>query len=365
MRLVCQKADLLAGISTVQKALPSKTTMQVLEGIYLETQDNTLRLVATDLNIGIESYIPVSVTEVGTAVLPGRMMAEIIRRMPDGPIEISQAGKKTYNFWANGSRITLTGLNAEDYPKLPSVDSGVKLTLPQTVLKKLIEQTIFAVAMDESRPILTGSLLEIESKQIRMVALDGCRLAVRSFLQEDEQTPAKAVVPGRALAEIARILPGGEEPVSITLQDNHILFDLVHTRMVARLLEGEFVKYRPLITTEFSSEITVSRRLLEESIERASLMAREGKHNYIVFNLRDQLLVITSRSETGDVYEEIPASLEGKNLEIGFNAKYFTDCLKTLDDEYIRLRFNSALSPCLVQPADGEAFTYLILPMRM
>jgi len=361
----CPKNDLLEGIMTVQKAIASKSTLPILEGIYIETVKDVLKLVGTDLDLGIESYINAEIMKEGKIVLPGRLFSEIIRKLPEGEVELRMEDDHSVVIQCQHSRTTLQGLPADEYPELPKVVEDNPLEISQDLFKDMIRQTIFAVAVDETRPILTGALLEINGQEVNLVALDGYRLALRRGLLDKNSGSKRTVIPGKSLNEISRILGSSEDPISITIANNHILVDMGYTRIISRILEGEFINYRQILPEEFQTRVKIERATLLDSIERASLVAREGKNNLIKFSLQEDKMIITSNSESGQVYEEVPHSLEGKELEIAFNAKYFTDVLKNLDDEYIYMDFNSSVSPCIMKPIDGNGFLYLILPVRI
>ncbi|HOV69790.1 MAG TPA: DNA polymerase III subunit beta [Clostridia bacterium] len=252
----------------------------------------------------------------------------------------------------------------DSYPEIPRISGDKVISVPQNILRKLINRTSFAVAIDESRPILTGCLMELTQDNIRFVALDGYRVAIADA-PFSTNTEKNVVIPGKALNEIAKILAEDDTLIDVCIQEKHVLFDLGHTQITSRLLEGDFIKYKNVLPVEFASSIIINRKALEDSIERASLIARENKANFIVMSIRENILVITSKSETSQAHEEIPITLTGNELEIAFNSKFFSDCLREIDNEFIKISFNTNLSPCVVKPSEGEEFLYLILPIRM
>ena len=243
--------------------------------------------------------------------------------------------------------------------------SGHEFEMPQGVLRDMIGRTLFAIAVDESRPILTGCLLEIGQQELRVVALDGFRLALRKEPIVGPQEPVCAVVGGKILGDISKTLGEGEDPVAIRVSRSHIQLEIGKTRIVARLLEGEFIRYRQILPEEWQTRITVGRADLGSAIDRASLIAREGKNNLVCFKIDGGELLVTSNSESGDVEERMPISTEGKDLTIAFNVRYITDVLKALSDDEVYMRFNSNVSPCVVCPTQGDAYLYLVLPVRV
>jgi DNA polymerase-3 subunit beta len=363
MRIICSKNDLLDGISTVQKAVTGKTTLPILEGILINAKKGQLLLTATDLDLGIETRIPCEIFREGSVVLNSRLFGEIIRKLPDTEVEIQVDGSNKAAILCGKSKFNLVGQDPGEYPELPSINENTMYSIPQDLLKDMIRQTIFAAAQDETRPILTGVLFEVKDGVLSMVALDAYRLALRRS-HIGSQSTISSVIPGKTLNEVGKILMPSEEEVAITFTSNHILFTINGTRVISRLLDGEFINYRQIIPEEYKLRVKVNSRELLDSIERASLLAKEGKTNLIKMDIKEGLMVITSNSHLGNVYEEVPVSTEGGELQIAFNSKYFIDVLKIIDVEDVYLELSSSVSPCLVKTEDGNDYTYLILPVR-
>ena len=365
MKFLCSQKKFLEGVLTVQKAVSSKTTLPILEGIYLETYKDVLKLVGTDLDLGIESYLEVEISEPGSVVIPSRLLSEILRKLPDAELEVTVNESYRIKIVCLNSVITIQGLAPDEYPELPAIEESSPIEIQQKLFSDMIHQSVFAVAVDEARPILTGALLEVNERDVHMVCLDGYRLAFRRGQMTHSQSPCKSVIPGKSLSEVSKVLQEPEGTVSITFSDRHVLFDLGYTRVISRVLEGEFINYRQIIPDAYKTRVKIDRELLSAGIERAALIAREGKNNLIKFNIQENILVITSNSEAGQVYEEIPILLEGKEMDIAFNARYFTDVLKVIEDAEICLDFTTNVSPCVIRPLRGNAYTYLLLPVRI
>lgn len=365
MRFICQQDQLLMGINTVQKAMAAKSTLSVLEGIYMETEGELLKLKCVDLALGIESYVPAIIEEEGVTVVPGRLFADIIRKLPEGQIQVIKDEQNTITIQSEHSRTTVQGMLAAEFPDMPAVESEQSVRLDQGMFKKMIRQSIFATAVDETKPILTGALIEIEDNTINLVALDGYRLAMRKEKLETAYPATQIVIPAKTLGETAKILGDEEGDVIINFEKTRAMISLGYTKVITRLLEGDFIKYRQILPADYQTRVKVNTALLSDSIDRASLLAREGKNNLIKFTIGGDKLVITSNAEVGSAYEEVPVYVEGKELEIAFNAKYFVDVLKNLEDEEVYLDFNSNVSPCVVRPCSGDSFLYLILPVRI
>lgn len=364
MKFICSKSDLLEGISTVQKAVTGKSTLPILEGILITCKNGEMLLTATDLDLGIETKIKCQVVNNGSVVLNSRLFGDIIRRLPDMSVEIEVDKSNNANIICGKSKFNIVGQNAGDYPELPNINENTMYRLPQDLLKNMIRQTSFAAAQDETRPILTGILFEVRDGILSMVALDAYRLALRRS-NIGTSNSINAVIPSKTLNEVGKILLVSDDEVSITFTPNHILFTIDNTKIISRLLDGEFINYRQIIPEEYKLRVKVNTRMLLDSVERASLLAKEGKTNLIKMDIKDENLVITSNSQFGNVYEEVPIELEGDELQIAFNSKYFIDVLKIIDVQEIYLEFSSSVSPCIVKTIDDSNYTYLILPVRL
>ncbi|MFZ5968722.1 MAG: DNA polymerase III subunit beta [Bacillota bacterium] len=365
MKIICSQKNLSHSINIVQKAVSPKTTLPILKGILLETCEQQLKLVGTDLEIGIENYIDAKIISQGSVVISSRLLGDIVRKLPDADVEIEVDDQNNVVIRCESSEFTLMGQPAVEFPELPEVEEENHYEVQQDLLKNMIRQTVFAAAIDEARPILTGVLMEIENGMVNMVALDGYRLALRQGNIKTSNSN-KAVIPSKTLNELYRIISDeGISNVDIFFTDKHVLFHMDDTRIISRLLEGEFINYKQIIPKEHRSCVKVDTRKILDSIERASLLAKEGKNNLIKFSIKDDKMVITSNAEIGKVYEEVPIILEGDDIEIGFNSKYLLDVLKIIDSEEIYLNFTTSVSPCIIKPTDHQNFTYLILPVRI
>ena len=365
MRFICPQKILMHGISIVQKSVSTKTTLPILKGIYLEASAGKLKLVGTDLEIGIENIIEAEVLEEGSVVIDARLLGEIIRKLPDADVEVTLLENNQLKIKCENSEFNILCLSASEFPELPVIEEEEAYKIPQELFRNMIKQTVFSTSQDESRPILTGVLMEIEKDILNMVALDGYRLALRKGKIESSYN-YKVVIPAKTLNEVSRIMNiDEEEPIHIVLTDNHTLFTIGNTKLISRLLEGEFINYKQILPKEHKSRVKTSTRNLLNSIERASLLAKEGKNNLVKFIIKDEVMTITSNSELGKVHEDIPIALEGADLEIAFNSKYFIDALKVIDDEEVYLDFTTNISPGILKPVSNENYVYLVLPVRV
>lgn len=363
MKFICEKNILQEAIMTAQKAVTGKSTMPVLQGIYMNAENNQLTLIGSDIDLSIETKINVEVLEAGRVVLDARLFSEIIRKLPNSKVEIITTENNCVEITCNKSKFTLIYLNPDDFPSLPEINEDSIFTINQKTLKSMIKGTSFAIAQDETRPILTGVLFEVKNGKLNLVAIDGYRLALRSEYI-DSETSINAVIPGKTLNEVIKILED-EGDVNITFTSNHILFNLGDTKVISRLLEGEFIKYNSIIPEEYNLNIVAKKEDLLDCIERASLMAKDGNNNLIKLDIEDDLMVITSNSQLGNVREEMNIILQGQPLKIAFNSKYLIDVLKIMNEDEIVMNFSSSISPCIIKNKENDDCTYLILPVRL
>lgn len=369
MQIVLNVSDLLDGLNTVTRALSARPVKQILEGVLIEAQDDAVTLTCSDGSLTIERTLAADVKENGRAVLPGKLFTELARKLPGGQVSINVSDNRTASIRCMSSRSNLSVMNAIEYPEIAGVDRGATIDLPQNRLRGMISRVVFAIATDESRQILTGCLMEITPEEGRIVALDGFRLAIqrirKHFDLPDDTDLLRFVVPGRVMNELSKILPDDETPCTLTMNKTHLQVVFGSTKMTTVLLAGEYIDYNKIIPPSFRTTSTTNRMSMLNAIDRASLMAREGKNNLIRMSFREDSLSITSNAEMGDVHEEMDSVLDGDSLDIAFNAKYITDIIRNIDDDQLCMCFNSNISPCVVRPQEGDDFIYLILPVRV
>ena len=366
MHIYCRQDLLLNSINTVLKACSTKTTMPILECILLKAVDNKLTLVGNNLELGIESTIDADVISDGYIALEAKIFSEIIRRMPGEVVEISSDENYMTSIVSEKSKFQIAAQSGKDFPALPDVEKVNVCTVNQLDLKEMIRQTIFSVAQDETRPILTGEMLQIKNNSLNMVAVDGYRISYRKLEISNENSDIEVVIPGKTLGEINKILSSEEnEQVHIYFGEKHVLFDLGDSKVVSRLLEGDFLRYEQVFSPDYETKILVDRKNFLMSIERAALISREGKKNPIRVEIDGDKMIITSNAELGTSREELDVILEGKEIVIAFNPRYLIDALKAIDDDDVYIQFISPLTPCIINPASGDNFKYLILPIRV
>ncbi len=365
MKFSCEKSLLLSAVSTTSRAVSPKSAIPALEGILVEAQ-NTLSLTGYNLETGIRVKVPADITEGGALVLSARLFGEIVRKMPDDVVHFESKGYSV-NIHCGQSVFNILATDPEDFPELPVVEMEHGITLPQPTLKSMISQTLFAVSDNESRPIHTGSLFEIEDKSLTLVSVDGFRLALRkeNLNSVTGATPFSFVVPGSALSEVERIC-SGEEDIEISQGSRHILFTTGDIVLICRRLEGEFLAYRNAIPKNNQIRVQVDCQNLLRSIERVSLIISDKLKSPIRCQFGDGLLSMNSKTGLGDAADQCVISGDGQNLEIGFNNKYLMDAIKNAPADRVQIELSSAVAPCIIRPVDGgEQFTYMVLPVRL
>jgi DNA polymerase-3 subunit beta len=367
MKFICDQNTLVKAINTVSKAVTSRTTIPVLKGILLTLKENQLTLSSSDLEISIEKTIFVKGEEDGALVISAKLFSDIIRKLPSEDILIYGDEKEPLTIKTTHSEFHIVGLNAEEFPKMVSIEEEKeKIVFEKEILKDMIRKTAFSASMEESKGIIVGVLLEREKEFLNMVALDGFRMAVVRQEMKNEKEE-KIIISAKLMNEVSKIISEeeGEGKVEMILDNKKVFIVLESTKVVLRLLEGEFIKYKDILPKDKKTKIMVNKNLLQEAIERASLLSREGKNNLVKFTITDQLLTITSKSEEGNVKEEIVIEKAGENLEIGFNHKYILDVIKAVDDETLLMEYNTPTSPCMIKHPENNGYEYLILPVRI
>lgn len=369
MKIVCEKEKILKAINSVTKAVASKTTMPILEGILIQTNDKEVKLTTYDLEIGIEYIIDADIKEQGTTVVNAIMFSEIIRKLPDTDINISLNEKNLLVIECEGSLYKLATMNPDEFPELPQINVENSISIEQNSLKEMIRKTIFAVSTEENRPIFTGCLFEIKNNKLNVVAVDGFRLAWKSKFLQNNSNDFTAVIPGRTLNEVNKIILDSFDTIKIGVAKNQALFEMENCKIVTRLLDGEFLNYSSVIPENWETRVRVNRNNVQNCFERISLISSstiEKEKKYPVkVSIDIGKVTISCTNQTGDAKEEMYVSTEGQNLEAGFNPKYFLDALRAIDDEEIFVDFGTSISPCIIRPVEDGDYIYMILPIRL
>ena len=345
MKIICYKDKIIKAINSVVKGVASKTTMPILEGILIQTNDNEIKLTTYDLELGIEYVMECDVKEQGSTVVNAIMFSEIIRKLPDTEIHITLNEKNLLEIECEGSLYKLATMNPEEFPELPKIEVENSIEIEQNTLKNMIR------------------------KKLNVVAVDGFRLALRSIYLNKQSNNFSAVIPGKTLNEVNKIISDSFEPVKIGVSKNQALFEMDNCKIVTRILDGEFLNYKNVIPSNWETRIKVNKNNIQNSFERISLISASAVEKEKKYPVKVQVdigkVTISCTNQTGDAKEELYISTEGKNIEAGFNPKYFLDSLKAIDDEEVYIEFGSSISPCLIKSIENNDYTYMILPIRL
>ncbi|MBR3325522.1 MAG: DNA polymerase III subunit beta [Clostridia bacterium] len=371
MKLICEKDKILKALNSVTKAVAIRTTMPILEGILIQTNDNDIKLTCYDQEVGIEYIInDCEIEEQGATVVNAIMFSEIIRKLPEKEIKIAINDKNLLVIECEGSLYKLATMNPEDFPELPEINIENSIELEQNALKDMIRKTIFAVSNEENRPIFTGCLFETKSNKLNVVAVDGFRLAWKSKVLTTQTNDFTAVIPGRTLIEVNKIILDSFDIIKVGIAKNQALFEIENCKIVTRLLDGEFLNYSKVIPEKWETRIRVNTNIIADCFERVSLISSssiEKEKKYPVkVSVEVGKITISCTNQIGDAKEELYVTTEGKNLEVGFNPKYFLDALKNISDEEVFIDFGTSISPCIIRSVEEEGdYRYMILPIRL
>ena len=364
MKLICSKSNLLYGVNTVSKAVPTRTTMAILECILIDASSNEIKLTANDMELGIETTIDGHIDAPGKIAIEAKLFSEIVRKLPDNDVMIETDDQYKATITCEKACFQIMGQEGEEFPSLPEIEKNQSITLSQFSLKEVIRQTIFSISDNENTKLMTGELFEVKDDQLSVVSLDGHRISIRHIELKDHYDPFKVVVPGKTLQEIVKIISGEmDENVSIYVTSKHILFEFDNTRVVSRLLEGEYYKISQMLSSDYETKITINKKEFLNCIDRASLLIRESDKKPIIINITDHSLKLNINSFFGSMEEEILIQKEGRDLLIGFNPKFLMDVLRVIDDEEINIYLVNPKAPCYIKD-DAGTYNYLILPVN-
>lgn len=369
MHIVCEKSVLAAALSIVQRAVAVKSPLPTLKGILLETGDEGLILSATDLDFGIRCHVENEVVEHGSIVLPAKLLTEFIRKLPEGMVSIKSDPNNSLKatIFCGKIKFDLSGFSAEEFPRLPGVKKdALTMHLKEGLLKEMFSQTEVAVARDETRPVLTGLLMEAEAGKIKFVATDGHRLAFRQAVSE-ENNQVKAIIPGKTVQEMIKLLEGNmEKDVTIQIDKNDIIFAMEGIVLSSRLVEGKYPPYQQIIPSDFKTSLVVETREMMNAMERAEILVRDGGNNLVKLEVGSTgINILAVNQDVGSVEDFVDASVDGETLEIRFNVRLLLDCFRNIKDQQINMDFTGSYSPCMIRPVQDHNYLHLVLPVRI
>lgn len=364
MKIRCQKADLVKGVSIVSKAVPAKTTMPILECILIDATTNIIKLTANDMELGIETVIEGNIEQKGMIALDAKIFSDIVRKLPDNEIVIESDNNLHTLITCEKAKFNISGKSGDDFSYLPYIERDEPVIISQFTLKEAIRQTIFSIADNDSNKLMTGELFEINGDLLKVVSLDGHRISIRNIELKGAYNSKKVVVPGKTLIEISKILSGEvDSEVSLYFTNNHVVFEFDNTVVVSRLIEGEYFRIDQMLSSDYETKVRINKKEFLSCIDRATLLVKEGDKKPIIINILDDVMELKIKSQLGTMDEEIMISKDGRDLLIGFNPKFLIDALRVIEDEEVDLYFMNAKAPCFIKD-EKESYIYLILPVN-
>ncbi len=364
MKFICSKSDLLKSINIVLKAVPSRTTLSILQCILIEAMPGMVKMTANDMELGIETTLDADVQDKGTIAIDAKIFSEIVRKLPDNDVSIETDENFQMKIICEKACFDIAGKSGEEFSHLPFTEKEEPVVISQFSLREMIKQTIFSISDNESNKIMTGELFEIRDNHLRIVSLDGHRVSIRNLELKEAYAPKKVIVPGKTLSEVSKILSGELESfVNIYFTSNHIVFEFDNTTVVSRLIEGEYFHIEHMITSDYETKIQINKREFSDCIDRATLLVRENDKKPIVIQIEDGEMCLKLTSSVGSMNEEISIEKEGKDILIAFNPKFMLDALRVIDDEIVTLYMVNPKAPCFIRD-EKESYIYMVLPVN-
>ena len=364
MKIICTKSNLVKGVNVVSKAVPSKTTMPILECILIDATTDIIKFTANDMELGIETTVEGDILEKGVIAIDAKIFSEIVRKLPDNEVVIECDNNLQTTITCEKAKFNISCKSGEDFSYLPYVEKTETITLSQFTLKEIIRQTIFSIADNDSNKLMTGELFQIQDNMLKVVSLDGHRISIRKTELKDVYQSRKVVVPGKTLMEVSKIFSGEvESEVTISFTSIHIVFEFDNTVVVSRLIEGEYFRIDQMLSSDYETKVKINKKEFLNCIDRATLLVKEGDKKPIIINILDDVMELKIKSQIGSMNEEIMISKEGRDLLIGFNPKFLIDALRVIDDEEVTLYLMNPKAPCFIKD-DKENYIYLILPVN-
>ena len=364
MKLVFTKSNLNKAVGIVMKAVPTRTTMNILECILIDATTNEIKFTGNDMELGIETIVEVEIIEKGKIAIDAKLFSEIVRKLPDNDITLTTDSNNNALITCEKSKFNIAGKSGDDFSYLPAIIKDKMITLSQFQLKEVINQTIFSIAINDNNKMMTGELFEVNEGTLKVVGLDGHRSAIRNIKLEGRSDDVRVVIPGKTLQEISKILNADAESlVNIYFTNNHVLFEFDQTHVVSRLIEGDYFKISQMLSNDYETKVSINKKEFLDSIDRANLLIREGDKKPIIINILNGLLQVNVNSAIGALNEDIDIDKEGKDIMIGFNPKFLMDALRVIDDENVTMYLVNHKSPCFIRDKE-ENYIYLILPVN-
>lgn len=364
MNITCDKAKLIEGMNIVMKAIPGKTTMPILECVVIEVKDSQIKLIANDLQLGIETILQGDIKEEGSVAVGAKVFFEIIRKLPSDEVSIIVDNDYNMNIKCGKAKFNINANGTEEFPYLPDIVKKKNVHISQFTLKDIIRQTVFSISDNENAKVMTGELFEIHGSELKVVSLDGHRISIRKVQLKESYDDVSVIIPGKTLTEISKIINGGiDDEVSLFFTDKHVLFEFENTLVLSRLIEGEYYKIDKMLSSDYETKITVNKKEMLDCIDRTTLLLRESDKKPVIIDVQDEHMGFAMNSVIGSMDEDIDAVKEGKDILIGFNPRFLMDALRVIDDEEITLYMINPKAPCFIRNEE-ESYIYLILPVN-
>lgn len=364
MHIICDKSKLIEGMNIVMKAIPGKTTMMILECVVIEVKDNQIKLIANDLQLGIETLIDGEIKQEGSVAVGAKVFFEIIRKLPSDNVSITVDEDYHMNISCGKAKFNIMAKATDEFPYLPNIVKDKNVNISQFTLKDIIRQTVFSISDNENAKVMTGELFEIHDSELKVVSLDGHRISIRKIKLNQSYDDVSVIIPGKTLIEISKIINGGmDDEVSIFFTDKHVLFEFEDTIVLSRLIEGEYYKIDKMLSTDYETKVTVNKREMLECIDRSTLLLKESDKKPVIIDVQDDYMKFAMNSAIGSMDEDIDASKEGKDILIGFNPRFLMDALRVIDEDEITMYMINPKAPCFIRDQE-ETYIYLILPVN-
>ena len=365
MKIVCARNELIKSMNISIRAVPARTTMDILECVLIDASSNAIRFTTNDMELAIETVVEGTVLEKGVAALDAKIFFEIIRRLPDNDVTITVDQNYSASITCEKAKFHIPGKPGDDYTGVPPVIRQGSLVISQYTLREMIRQTIFSIAMNENNKMMTGELFEIKDNIFRIVSLDGHRISMRVLPLTEDYENRKVIVPGKTLNEIVKTLSGEiDDSVSIFFGEDHLIFEIDKTVMVSRLIDGDYFHVDQMISRDYETSVVVNRREFLDCIDRSSLLVKEGDKKPLILKIRDNEMEIYMESQFGTMNEEININKEGKDIVIGFNPKFLMDVLRVINEEEVTIYLMNGRAPCFIRNEEA-GYTYLVLPVNI
>ena len=364
MKITCLRTDLASAISNVSRAVSTKASIPALEGVLLKAYGESLNISGYNLEIGITTDVEATIIKEGEIVLSARLFLDIVRKLPEEIVTIETDDRMVTYITCGKVDYQIVGMSSVEYPDLPTFQQTDGITVNSKVLRDMIRQTVYAVSDNTSKPIYTGSLYEIKSGVLRIVAIDGFRMAIRSENVESESSTA-FVVPGKTQLEVLKLLTEDDEQIEIIVGQRHITFKINSYSVISRLIEGTFLDYKSTIPSNNKTELVINTRMMIDSVERMSLLNSDRIQSPVRCKFMDDEIRLSCASAVGRANDVISVPIIGESVEIGFNNRYMLEALKNTDTDEVKLVLNGPISPIVIKPVKGDSFLSIVVPVRL